>query len=103
MLELDNDACPFLEWLESLDSKMRFRIKARLARVSLGNFGDYKNLGQGLSELRFAFGAGYRIYFTEEKESIVLLLTGGDKHSQKKDIKVARSYLKDYLEGLKND
>lgn len=91
-------ALPFVEWLESLkDVKVRYRIKERLDRVTLGNLGDYKALGDGLFELRLAFGAGYRIYYGENQENIILLLCGGNKSSQKKDIQKAKAYWHDYL------
>ena len=57
---------PFVEWLESLkDKSLRYRIKERLDRVALGNLGDYKSIGYGISELRLDFGSGYRIYFAD--------------------------------------
>jgi putative addiction module killer protein len=74
-----NGDCPFVSWLESLDNTIRHRIKSRLARVAMGNLGDYKTLGDGLSELRFSFSSGYRIYFSEMDDVIVLLLCAGDK------------------------
>ncbi len=89
---------PFLKWLESFkDRTIRYRIKERLDRMTLGNFGDYKPISDGVSELRLAFGAGYRIYFSQLKEKVVLLLYGGDKSTQKKDIKKAIVYWNDYL------
>ena len=95
----DNGDCPFISWLESLDATVRHRIKSRLARVAIGNLGEYKPLGDGVSELKFKFGSGYRIYYSELDDVIVLLLCAGDKKSQSKDIKQAKEYLKDYLEG----
>lgn len=93
-----NGKQPFIEWLESLkDKTLRYRIKERLDRVSLGNFGDCKSLKNGLMELRFTFGSGYRIYYGEDGDSIVLLLCGGDKSTQSKDIKKAQQYWQDYL------
>jgi putative addiction module killer protein len=90
---------PFVEWLESLkDNKIRFRIKERLDRLSLGNFGDHKHIAYGVYELRFKFGAGYRIYYGLHDEwDQVLLLTGGDKSSQKTDVKKAMKYWQDYF------
>ena len=88
---------PFVSWLEALkDKSIRYRIKERLDRVALGNLGDYKPLEQGISELRFSFGSGYRVYYAEEGKKIILLLCGGDKSSQKQDIKKAISYWRDY-------
>lgn len=89
---------PFIEWLESLkDKTIRYRIKERLDRVSLGNLGDHKSVGDGVSELRLKFGSGYRIYYGEDGDSIILLLSGGDKATQSKDIKKAQQYWQDYL------
>lgn len=84
---------PFLEWLHGLkDSVTRVRIRRRLDRLELGNFGDCKSVGDGVSELRLSFGAGYRIYFAEHDHDIIILLCGGDKGSQKQDIKTAKLY-----------
>lgn len=95
----DNGDCPFISWLESLDTAIRHRIQSRLARVAIGNLGEYKILGDGISELKFKFGSGYRIYYSELDDVIVLLLCAGDKKTQSKDIKLAKEYLNDYLEG----
>ena len=102
MYQKDDGNCPVITWLESLDDSMRYRIKSRLARVYLGNLGEYKMLGDGLGELKFKFGSGYRIYFGECEDEIILLLCAGDKSSQKRDIKLAKSYLNDYLGGNKH-
>lgn len=99
MYQKAKDVCPFVTWLESLDATVRYRIKSRLARVALGNLGDYKNLGSGVCELKFKFGSGYRVYFSILDDVIVLLLCGGDKKTQIKDIERAKAYLKDYLKG----
>ena len=72
------------------DIKTKARITLRLKSVSLGNFGDHKSLGKNLFELRFFFGSGYRIYYTIKNDQVILLLTGGDKSSQEKDIKQAK-------------
>ena len=88
---------PFTVWLESLkDSRTRYRIVARLDRVELGNLGDHKTLGDGLFELRFHMGPGYRVYCGEVDDRIVLLLQGGDKGSQSRDISRARGSWDDY-------
>ncbi len=92
-------AAPFVDWMNSLkDSVTRHRIRARLDRVEMGNLGDYKPLGDGICELRLDFGSGYRIYFAEEGDVIVILLCGGDKSSQVKDIKTAKMYWQELLE-----
>ncbi len=88
---------PFDEWLDGLkDKAILARIVARLNRVALGNLGDVKSVGAGVSELRLAFGKGYRVYFAQEKDRIILLLSGGDKGSQERDIREAKVYLQDY-------
>ena len=92
-----NGATPFEEWLQSLDQKTHNRIMARLDRVQLGNFGDHKTVGKGVSELRFFFGSGYRAYYGIDKGKLVLLLNGGDKKSQNKDITRAQEYWELYL------
>jgi putative addiction module killer protein len=90
---------PFTKWLKSLnDPVTRRRILKRLYRIESGNYGDYKNLGDGLNELRFFFGAGYRVYFGEDGDTIVILLCGGDKDGQRKDIEKAKGYWKEYQE-----
>lgn len=88
---------PFSNWLASLDSKIKNRIKARLDHVRLGNLGDYKFVKEGVFKLRLNFGAGYRIYFGNEENKIILLLCGGDKSTQYKDITKAILYWKEYL------
>jgi len=103
MYQRDDGECPVISWMESLDDSIRYRIKSRFARVALGNFGEYKPLEDGVSELKFKFGSGYRVYYGEVDGTIVLLLCGGDKKTQKKDIKIAETYLNDYLEGEKHD
>jgi putative addiction module killer protein len=88
---------PFTEWLMGLGHReTRFRILARLNRIRLGHFGDCKTLGDGLFELRLMFGPGYRVYFGREGERVVLLLGGGDKSSQGRDIERARATWAEY-------
>lgn len=87
----ENGKIPVKEWINSLDSSMRKRIYARLVRLEENNSGDCKNLGE-ISELRFKFGSGYRIYFAEVDNIILLLLNAGDKKTQSKDIQNAKEY-----------
>jgi putative addiction module killer protein len=85
----------FSKWFEKVkDKSVKIKLLARLARVENGNFGDHKNISQNLFELRFYFGPGYRIYYTIQNDVVVLLLAGGDKSSQKKDIKKALTLLR---------
>ena len=89
--------CPFGEWLNGLsDLTARARIRVRLDRVSLGNFGDCRSLGGALHELRIDYGQGYRVYFGQTGDRIVLLLTGGVKGTQQRDIEQARTFWADY-------
>jgi len=81
----------FAQWFASLrDAKARAVINARLRRVELGNLGDCAPVGEGVSELRIHYGAGYRVYFAQRGMEVVVLLAGGDKSSQSKDIKRAQ-------------
>lgn len=84
----------FSRWLSKLrDRKAIARILARIESLRQGNTGDSKSLGSGLHELRIHFGPGYRVYFTRKAGLVVLLLCGGDKSSQSKDIARARDIL----------
>ena len=88
---------PFSDWLESLrDRKARAIIRTRINRIRLGNLGDCKSVGEGVSELRINFAAGYRVYFAQQGNMVIILLDGGDKSSQQKDIKQAKLYWQDY-------
>ncbi|MSP36914.1 MAG: type II toxin-antitoxin system RelE/ParE family toxin [Deltaproteobacteria bacterium] len=88
---------PFLDWLNQLkDIKARATIRARLDRVRLGNLGDSKSIGDGVHELRIAFGPGYRVYFGPDGLFLVVLLCGGDKGSQKRDIAQAKKLWREY-------
>lgn len=87
----------FPEWLRGLkDRSAGARIRARLARLRLGNYGDTNSLGGGLHELRIDHGPGYRVYFGRAGDRIVLLLCGGTKKAQSRDIEQARTYWSDY-------
>jgi putative addiction module killer protein len=80
----------FAAWLDGLrDRAARARIDVRLRRLSLGNPGDVKPVGQGVSELRIDYGPGYRVYFVQRGELLTILLAGGDKRTQDSDIKTA--------------
>ena len=80
-----------MKWYARLkDIRAKTRIAVRIRRMQLGLIGDAKSVGDGVSELRFDFGPGYRVYYTERGSEIVILLAGGDKSTQERDIKKAK-------------
>ncbi|MFU2053873.1 type II toxin-antitoxin system RelE/ParE family toxin [Gallibacterium anatis] len=86
----------FDKWLDNLkDLRARAKIQVRIKRLQLGNFGDVKPIGEGLSELRITEGKGYRLYLKNQNGVIVILLCGGDKSTQKADIEKAKSLAKE--------
>ncbi|HCI15016.1 MAG TPA: addiction module killer protein [Gallionellaceae bacterium] len=95
--QLEDGSIPLTEWLRSLrDARARAQIEVRLRRVSVGNFGDCKPVGEGVSELRVDVGAGYRVYYGKHGQELVILLCGGDKGSQQADIACAKAYWADW-------
>lgn len=92
-----DDAKPFQKWLKSLkDAQGRGRIRTRLNRVEDGNLGVHKSVGDGVTELIFDFGPAYRVYIGQEGNEVILLL-GGDKSTQQRDIELAKAYWRDHL------
>lgn len=82
----------YARWFAALhDRQARARIDARIRRLSLGNPGDVKPVGEGVSELRIDYGPGYRVYFVQRGQALVVLLAGGDKRTQSRDIKLAQA------------
>ena len=80
----------YVQWFETLrDDRAKDRIRARLRRLELGNPGDVRPVGEGVTEMRIDYGPGYRLYYLRRGETTVLLLAGGDKASQERDIKTA--------------
>jgi putative addiction module killer protein len=78
----------FVEWLDGLQD-IRARILVRIERLTAGNPGDVRPVGEGVSEMRIDYGPGYRVYFKEIGQKVIIILAGGDKESQSKDIKIA--------------
>lgn len=91
-----NNKEPLTDWLNSLDVVPRGRIFKRLEQLKKGNFGDCWPVSEGVFELRMDFGPGYRVYFGEVSKTIVVLLMGGDKGVQQRDIDKAKEYWRDY-------
>ncbi len=80
----------FVKWLDSLrDLQARTRVLVRIERLVAGNPGDVKPVGEGVSELRINYGPGYRVYYKQQGQTIIVLLAGGDKRTQTKDIQIA--------------
>ena len=90
-----NNTDPFADWMEEIDGKAFDIVNIRLKRVGNGNFGDAHGVGDGVSELVFDFGPGYRVYFGQDGNTVVLL-TGGTKRTQTKDIARAKALWKGY-------
>jgi putative addiction module killer protein len=87
----------FRQWLHGLrDVRARAKIRVRINRIRLGNFGDAKSVGDGAFELRIPHGPGYRVYLARTGNTLVLLLCGGDKATQVRDIRSAKDYWLDY-------
>ncbi len=87
----------FDQWLKKLrDVKAKVHVIKRIARIEFDNFGDHKSIGDSVSEIRIDYGPGYRIYYTKIKSVIVLLLIGGDKSTQSRDIEKAKKLMKEY-------
>jgi putative addiction module killer protein len=92
----------FRDWLKTLrDRKARLRIGERIDRLVAGNFGDTKSVGEGVQELRMRFGPGYRIYYIWRGDVLIILLNGGDKDSQVRDIAKAKRMAKEIGDGSK--
>ena len=97
-LELQNGLVPFDEWFDSIrDQRMQAAVDARLTRVRVGNFGDCKSVAGGVSELRINFGPGLRVYYGLHGQQIVVLLGGGDKSSQSRDIRRAQQLWQQFI------
>ncbi len=97
MFELDDGTVPFSEWMDSVASNPIYDVVMnRLDRVEEGNLGDHKGVGAGVVELIIDYGPGYRVYIGQDGRDFVILLIGGDKKSQKSDIKTAKEYWRSY-------
>lgn len=90
--------CYFYNWLDKLDNPIKLRVLKRVKRLFEGNYGDYKKLDSNISEMRFSFGSGYRVYTAEFNNITIILLCAGDKSSQQKDIEKAKECYQDLIE-----
>ncbi|HZH10577.1 MAG TPA: type II toxin-antitoxin system RelE/ParE family toxin [Microvirga sp.] len=98
MIEVRQTA-EYAKWFDTLrDVNAKARINVRIRRLSLGNPGDVKPVGEGVSEMRVDYGPGYRIYFVQRGQVVALLLCGGDKSSQSRDIEKAKALAKEWKE-----
>ena len=88
---------PYEGWLSGLrDAKAKAKVMIQVDKMELGLFGDVEPVGEGISETKIHYGKGYRVYFVKEGQQVYLLLCGGDKSTQAKDIKKAKAYWKDH-------
>ncbi|MBI2608717.1 MAG: type II toxin-antitoxin system RelE/ParE family toxin [Deltaproteobacteria bacterium] len=95
--EAENGKSLFSEWLNGLkDITARAIIRKRLNRIRMGNFGNTRSIGDGVFEFKIDFGPGYRVYYGLDGDTLVVLLCGGDKGSQDRDIQKAKEYWQDY-------
>lgn len=100
----EDGTSPYYEWLSSIrDKKLKARIYVRIDKLACGHFGDFKSVGAGVFELRLAFGPGFRIYFCLSGNQILILLMGGDKSSQYKDIVLAKKLYSEFKERQKGE
>ena len=89
----ENGIDPFEKWLRDLkDIKARAKINVKIDRLSIGNLSSSKSVGDGVSELKIDYGPGYRVYYGQSGKFVILLLCGGDKDTQQKDIETAKEY-----------
>ena len=87
---------PFAEWFADLESVARAKVTRAIARLEQGNISNVKSVGEGVLEYRIDFGPGYRVYFGRDGEALVILLTGGTKKRQQRDIEAAHAFWQDY-------
>lgn len=87
---------PFAEWFAELEAVPRAKVARAIVRLEQGNFSNVKSVGEGVFEFRIDFGPGYRVYFGQDGEALVILLTGGTKKRQQRDIAAAHEYWQDY-------
>lgn len=98
VLALDDGKEPFIDWLKKLDKVFQAKVQVYVDRVAFGGAkNNIKSLGDGVFEIKINYGPGFRVYFGEDGETIILLLLGGDKSGQSRDIKKAKDYWSEYV------
>ena len=102
-LLLLNGSCPFDKWYDELEEEDQYMVEARLLRVRLGSFGEINSVGDGVWELKFRKGRALRLYYGQVGKQVVLLLMGGDKRTQTRDVKKARTLFASYRSGELKD
>ena len=101
--ECEDGTHPFSKWFARLDVRAALKVRTAVARMETGNFSDVKPVGGGVSECRVHFGPGYRIYFGRDGETLVILLGGGTKKRQSRDIQAAKDHWKAYKARKRKD
>jgi len=94
--EAGDGSCPFADWFDHLETRAALKVRTALARMEAGNPGDVKPVGAGVSERRIDYGPGYRVYFGQDGNRLVVLLVGGTKKRQQRDIDQAQTLWADY-------
>ena len=95
-----NGQSPFAKWFDDIDVQAAVKIRRAIARMEVGNFGDSKSIGKGVTEYRLTYGPGYRIYCGRDGDNLVILLVGGTKRRQQNDIARAHEYWVDYKDRM---
>ena len=94
--ERRDGSCPFAEWFDGLEARAALKVRTAMARIETGNLGDVKPVGEGVSERRIDYGPGYRLYFGQDGDELIVLLVGGSKKRQQKDIEQAKALWAEY-------
>ncbi|MEX2091934.1 MAG: type II toxin-antitoxin system RelE/ParE family toxin [Pirellulales bacterium] len=94
---------PFSKWFETLNTPAALKVRTAIARMENGNLSNVEPVGEGVSECKVHFGPGYRIYFGKDGQNLVILLGGGTKKRQSRDIAIARRHWRDYRARKRND
>ncbi len=103
LYERTDEEVPFEKWFRSLHENAAAKVTAAIRRMELGNFGDHKSVGNGVWERKIDYGKGFRLYYAKDGEELIVLLCGGTKSRQQKDIEQAKSFWADYRKRKKED